>query len=116
MDDENVELARRETRWPESNLPKPDKYDTSQIIAFLQQVVMHKGFYDHDLEFAHLENIQIVCSMAPASTPASKSCWASAPRWERLSRSSRTYLSAGSSVSGCGRGGSVSCELRRASW
>ena len=28
MDDENVELARRETRWPESNLPKPDKANT----------------------------------------------------------------------------------------
>ena len=50
------------------NLPKPDKYNTSQIIAFLQQAVMHKGFYDEDLEFAHLENIQIVCSMAPSST------------------------------------------------
>ena len=50
------------------NLPKPDKYNTSQIIAFLQQVVMHKGFYDEDLEFAHLEHVQIVASMAPSST------------------------------------------------
>ncbi|CAD7952833.1 unnamed protein product, partial [Amoebophrya sp. A25] len=50
------------------NLPKPDKYDTSQIIAFLQQVCMHNGFYDEDLEFVTLESIQIVCSMAPSST------------------------------------------------
>eukprot|EP00392_Amoebophrya_sp_AT5.2_P002499 g2504.t1 len=50
------------------NLPKPDKYDTSQIIAFLQQVAMHNGFYDEDLEFVTLESIQIVCSMAPCST------------------------------------------------
>ncbi|CAE7570289.1 DYH1B [Symbiodinium sp. CCMP2456] len=50
------------------NLPTPDKYDTSEIIMFLQQAVMHKGFYDDDLEFVLLEHIQIVASIAPAST------------------------------------------------
>lgn len=50
------------------NLPTPDKYDTSEIIMFLQQAVMHKGFYDDDLEFVQLEHIQIVASIAPAST------------------------------------------------
>jgi len=50
------------------NLPVPDKYDTSEIIMFLQQAVMHNGFYDDDLEFVHLEHIQIVATMAPAST------------------------------------------------
>jgi len=50
------------------NLPTPDKYDTSEIIMFLQQVVMHNGFYDDDLEFVKLEHVQIVASMAPAST------------------------------------------------
>ena len=50
------------------NLPTPDKYDSSEIIMFLQQAVMHKGFYDDDLEFVQLEHIQIVASIAPAST------------------------------------------------
>eukprot|EP00931_Biecheleriopsis_adriatica_P043590 TRINITY_DN24917_c0_g1_i1.p1 TRINITY_DN24917_c0_g1~~TRINITY_DN24917_c0_g1_i1.p1 ORF type:complete len:4311 (+),score=994.91 TRINITY_DN24917_c0_g1_i1:69-13001(+) len=50
------------------NLPTPDKYDTSEIIMFLQQAIMHNGFYDDDLEFVQLEHIQIVASIAPAST------------------------------------------------
>jgi dynein heavy chain 2 len=50
------------------NLPTPDKYDTSEIIMFLQQAVMHKGFYDDDLEFVTLEHVQIVSSIAPSST------------------------------------------------
>jgi dynein heavy chain 2 len=50
------------------NLPVPDKYDTSEIVMFLEQIVMHNGFYDDDLEFVHLMNIQIICSVAPAST------------------------------------------------
>ena len=29
---------------------------------------MHNGFYDDDLEFVQLEHVQIVSSMAPAST------------------------------------------------
>ncbi len=33
------------------NLPKPDKYETIQLIAFLQQMVTHQGFYDANLEF-----------------------------------------------------------------
>eukprot|EP00927_Polykrikos_kofoidii_P027109 TRINITY_DN23975_c0_g4_i1.p1 TRINITY_DN23975_c0_g4~~TRINITY_DN23975_c0_g4_i1.p1 ORF type:complete len:2595 (-),score=618.45 TRINITY_DN23975_c0_g4_i1:108-6821(-) len=50
------------------NLPTPDKYDTSEVIMFLQQCVMHKGFYDDDLEWAALEHIQIIASIAPSST------------------------------------------------
>ena len=50
------------------NLPSPDKYDTSEIVMFLSQVVMHNSFYDDDLEFVQLEHVQIVSSMAPAST------------------------------------------------
>ncbi|EGR34655.1 hypothetical protein IMG5_004580 [Ichthyophthirius multifiliis] len=51
------------------NLPKPDKYLTIQLIAFLQQIITHKGYYDDSLEFIYLdEKIQIVCSMAPPST------------------------------------------------
>jgi len=50
------------------NLPKPDKYETIQLISFLQQIVCYKGFYDTNLEFVSLERIQIVSSMNPATT------------------------------------------------
>ena len=50
------------------NLPKPDKYDTIQLIAFLQQLLTYQGFYDESQEFIGLLNIQIVCSMNPATT------------------------------------------------
>ena len=50
------------------NLPKPDKYNTIQLIAFLQQMVCYKGFYDENLEFVFLERIQVVASMNPSST------------------------------------------------
>jgi dynein heavy chain 2 len=50
------------------NLPKPDKYDTIQLIAFLQQIVCYKGFYDENLEFVYLERVQIVASMNPSTT------------------------------------------------
>ena len=33
------------------NLPSPIKYDTSEIVMFLSQVVMHNSFYVDDLEF-----------------------------------------------------------------
>ena len=49
------------------NLPKPDKYRTIQLIAFLQQLVSYQGFYDDNLEFVGVENIQIVCSMTSDS-------------------------------------------------
>jgi len=51
------------------NLPKPDEYQTIELIAFLQQVICHKGFYDHNLEFIHLDpKIQFIASMNPSST------------------------------------------------
>ena len=50
------------------NLPTPDKYNTIQLIAFLQQLVSYQGFYDDNLEFVHLERISIVASMNPSST------------------------------------------------
>lgn len=49
------------------NLPTPDKYDTIQLIALLQQLVSYQGFYD-GLEFVSLERVQIVASMNPSST------------------------------------------------
>ncbi|XP_068037518.1 cytoplasmic dynein 2 heavy chain 1 isoform X5 [Anomalospiza imberbis] len=46
------------------NLPKPDKWGTSTLVAFLQQVLTYQGFYDENLEWVGLENIQIVASMS----------------------------------------------------
>lgn len=50
------------------NLSRPDKYDTIQLIAFLQQIVCYKGFYDDNLEFVSLEKVQIAASMNPSTT------------------------------------------------
>ena len=50
------------------NLPKLDKWGTSQLIEFLQQILTYNGFYDENLEFVNLENIQIVGSMNPSNT------------------------------------------------
>eukprot|EP00002_Diphylleia_rotans_P017833 TRINITY_DN345_c0_g1_i5.p1 TRINITY_DN345_c0_g1~~TRINITY_DN345_c0_g1_i5.p1 ORF type:complete len:2631 (-),score=563.81 TRINITY_DN345_c0_g1_i5:572-7306(-) len=50
------------------NLPKPDKYDTSQLISFLQQLITYKGFFDNNNEWVGISNIQIVGSMNPATT------------------------------------------------
>ncbi|XP_055023019.1 cytoplasmic dynein 2 heavy chain 1 [Boleophthalmus pectinirostris] len=55
------------------NLPKPDKWGTSNLIAFLQQVLTYKGFYDENLEWVSLENIQIVASMSTGSAVGSHS-------------------------------------------
>ncbi|KAI8908484.1 dynein heavy chain and region D6 of dynein motor-domain-containing protein [Gorgonomyces haynaldii] len=50
------------------NLPKPDKYDTVELIQFLQQLLTYKGFFDQSLEWVSIENIQIVGSLNPPST------------------------------------------------
>ncbi|OXB57863.1 hypothetical protein ASZ78_016437 [Callipepla squamata] len=50
------------------NLPKPDKWGTSTLVAFLQQVLTYQGFYDENLEWVGLENIQIVASMTAGGT------------------------------------------------
>lgn len=50
------------------NLPKPDQYNTIQLIAFLQQLITHKGFHDDNLEWVRIENVQIIGSMNPATT------------------------------------------------
>ncbi|GBG24746.1 Cytoplasmic dynein 2 heavy chain 1 [Hondaea fermentalgiana] len=50
------------------NLPKPDAYDTCMLIAFLQQLLTSRGFYDENLEFLGLERVQIVASMNPPTT------------------------------------------------
>lgn len=50
------------------NLPRPDMYDTCQLIAFLQQLITFDGFYDENLEFLKLERIQIVASINAGTT------------------------------------------------
>jgi dynein heavy chain 2 len=50
------------------NLPKPDAYDTIQLIAFLQQLITYQGFWDHNREWMGVERVQIVASMNPATT------------------------------------------------
>uniref|UniRef100_A0A672GCW4 Dynein cytoplasmic 2 heavy chain 1 n=1 Tax=Salarias fasciatus TaxID=181472 RepID=A0A672GCW4_SALFA len=55
------------------NLPKPDKWGTSNLIAFLQQVLTYKGFYDENLEWVSLENIQVVASMSTGGSVGSHS-------------------------------------------
>ena len=50
------------------NLPKPDRYNTCGLIAFLQQLLTFRGFYDEHLEFLGIERVHIVCSMNPATT------------------------------------------------
>ncbi|XP_051482944.1 cytoplasmic dynein 2 heavy chain 1 isoform X1 [Apus apus] len=50
------------------NLPKPDKWGTSTLVAFVQQVLTYQGFYDENLEWVGLENIQIVASMSAGGT------------------------------------------------
>lgn len=49
-------------------MPKPDKYDSIQLINFLQQLICYKGFYDHNLDYVALERVTIVASMNPSTT------------------------------------------------
>ncbi|TMS07235.1 Cytoplasmic dynein 2 heavy chain 1 [Larimichthys crocea] len=55
------------------NLPKPDKWGTSNLTAFLQQALTYKGFYDENLEWVSLENIQVVASMSTGGAVGSHS-------------------------------------------
>ncbi|KAG1663699.1 hypothetical protein FOA52_013267 [Chlamydomonas sp. UWO 241] len=50
------------------NLPRPDKYQTAQLVAFLQQLLTHEGYYDEHLEFIRVERVQIIASINPPST------------------------------------------------
>ncbi|KAK4472017.1 hypothetical protein MN116_005393, partial [Schistosoma mekongi] len=51
------------------NLPKPDKWGSCQLIAFLQQILTYHGYYDSSsLEFIGIEGIQFVGSFTPSTT------------------------------------------------
>lgn len=49
------------------NLARPDHYGTAQLVAFLEQMVDHRGFYDRNLEWVGLDNVQLVVSISNAS-------------------------------------------------
>ena len=49
-------------------MPKPDKYDTAELVAFLQQLVTYQGFYDKNLDFVGLKDVHVVASMNPSTT------------------------------------------------
>ncbi|RNF18023.1 cytoplasmic dynein 2 heavy chain 1 isoform X1 [Trypanosoma conorhini] len=50
------------------NLPKPDKYGTVELHAFLLQLIMYHGFYNSELEWIGVEKIQFVASMNPTTS------------------------------------------------
>ena len=41
------------------NLSKQDKYGTSMLVAFLTQILAYGGYYDKNLDWIGLENIQV---------------------------------------------------------
>ncbi|XP_047109239.1 cytoplasmic dynein 2 heavy chain 1 [Schistocerca piceifrons] len=45
------------------NLAAPDKWGTSMLISFLQQILTYKGFYDDNLEWVGLEQVHVVASL-----------------------------------------------------
>ncbi|KAI8621722.1 dynein heavy chain and region D6 of dynein motor-domain-containing protein [Chytriomyces sp. MP71] len=49
------------------NLPKPDKYETVELIQLMQQLITYNGFYDSNLEWVGIENVQVVASMTPST-------------------------------------------------
>ncbi|GFR12638.1 cytoplasmic dynein 2 heavy chain 1 [Trichonephila clavata] len=49
------------------SLPKPDKWGTSQLLAWLQQILTYNGFYDENAEWISLDGIQIVGSVSSIS-------------------------------------------------
>ncbi|KFM70531.1 Cytoplasmic dynein 2 heavy chain 1, partial [Stegodyphus mimosarum] len=49
------------------SLPKPDRWGTSQLLAWLQQVLTYRGYYDENAEWVHVEGIQIVGSVSSIS-------------------------------------------------
>jgi dynein heavy chain 2 len=51
------------------NLARPDRYDTVQLVSWLQQAITHGGFYDSNTNFVTLRNIQIVGTVAPENAP-----------------------------------------------
>lgn len=47
---------------------RPDKYETIQAVAFVQQLLTHGGFYDDHLEFIRVQRVQVVASIVPGTS------------------------------------------------
>ncbi|CAB3410628.1 unnamed protein product [Caenorhabditis bovis] len=47
------------------NLPAPDRYGSNELLNLLHQLLTYQGFFDHNLEWVSIENIQFVGSMQP---------------------------------------------------
>ncbi|KAH8054008.1 dynein light chain binding protein [Aureococcus anophagefferens] len=86
------------------NLPRPDAYDTCMLIAFLQQLVTFRGFYDASLEFLRLERRSSTASSAACSGAAGASCPRSA---------APTSDAAGGAIGAKGGGGGGAAPLLR---
>ena len=52
----------------DANLVRPDKWGTSALATFLQQLVTYRGFHDESLEWVALDGVQVVVSMNPSTT------------------------------------------------
>eukprot|EP00667_Euglena_gracilis_P000034 EG_transcript_34 len=48
------------------NLPRPDKYATVQVHAFLSQLILYQGFYNAELEWVGVPKVQVAGSMNPS--------------------------------------------------
>ncbi|VDD87206.1 unnamed protein product [Enterobius vermicularis] len=53
------------------DLIKPDKWGTSEAISFLQQLLTYRGYYDENLEWIFIENVQFVLSVSLSRTASS---------------------------------------------
>ncbi|KAM7538000.1 hypothetical protein Aperf_G00000070110 [Anoplocephala perfoliata] len=69
------------------NLPKPDKWGSCEVVAFLQQILTYKGYYDtNTLEFIGIESIQIVATLTPCSNSTGLGRFPLSPRLTNLLR------------------------------
>lgn len=68
------------------DLVRPDKYATTQLHAFVHQAIEHGGFYDSQLAFTALNNIQIVATAGDVSASATPTAAALPPRLARALR------------------------------
>lgn len=46
-------------------LHRPDKYESMQVVAFVQQLLSHGGYYDEQLDFIRVERVQVVTTIVP---------------------------------------------------
>ncbi len=53
-------------RRPCPNLPRPDRYATVQVHAFLAQLILYQGFYNAELEWVGVPKVQVAGSMNPS--------------------------------------------------